>query len=341
MKRKLIQISFSKGVALTLLTLSPSIYATECVPYSKSSHQLVELRPGFHTVTGEVAKFDPCHETVKLSTPGLFAEKISDRPPAFIIVHGGGGLGKAELALANALNSNGIATLVFDAFQMNGYSRKEGFTLFLTGMSNEARQRMIYSAAIGAYEWLSKKDEVDTTRIFIHGLSNGGSVVANMAGAVSPKHVRAIFPEGASPEGLGFPSDITVPIKMIYGRLDNYAGGAENDWMFSRRRSCNRNIAFDLAPQGTSKTCSNKANPENLMISAEMWVADLKRTGRDIDIWFYDNAAHGIMAGPMDRGVRVYGKGPSAKKSWGWTGSDSDAKEKLIADLKAFVKSTY
>ena len=333
--------ALSKAALMVLALHLGAAGATECASYDKGQHQLVELRPGFHTVKGELARFNPCHETAKLSMPGLFAEKIADRPPVFIIVHGGGGLGKGEIALADALNSSGIATLVFDAFQMNGYSRKEGFTLFLTGMSNEARQRMIYKVALGAYEWLLKNSEVDTTRIFIHGLSNGGSVVTNIAAAVDPKHVRGVFPEGASPEGLGFPSTITVPVRMIYGRLDNYAGGTENDWMVSRRRTCDRNVAFEMAPPGTSRTCSTTSNPQELMISAEMWVNDLKKMHRDIEIWFYDDAAHGIMAGPIDRGVRTYGKGPLAKRAWAWTGSSGNAKEKLIQDLGAFVKATY
>ncbi|PUE17179.1 hypothetical protein B9Z32_06550 [Limnohabitans sp. MMS-10A-178] len=273
--------------------------------------------------------------------PGLFSPKIAEKPPVFIIVHGGGGLGKAETNLSAALNSAGIATLVFDAYQMNGYTREEGFTLFLTGMTNDARQRMTYKVALGAYQWLIQNQSIDSSRIFIQGLSNGGSVVSNIAGAVDPKHVRAVFPEGASPSGLGFPFNINVPVRMIYGKLDNYGGDKEDDWMFSRVAPCSFNVAFDLAPEGTSKTCSRLQNPEGIMISAESWVKELKGTGRDVEIWFYEDAAHGIMAGPIDRGVRTYGAGPTAKKTWGWTGSSGNAQKKFLNDLIKFVKSTY
>jgi len=330
------------AVAVILqISLAKSAHANQCVAYEKSSHQLVQIRPGYHTVRGTLADFNPCHATVKLSMPGLFSSKIAEKPPVFIIVHGGGGLGKAETNLSAALNSAGIATLVFDAYQMNGYTREEGFTLFLTGMTNDARQRMTYKVALGAYQWLIQNQSIDSSRIFIQGLSNGGSVVSNIAGAVDPKHVRAVFPEGASPSGLGFPFNINVPVRMIYGKLDNYGGDKEDDWMFSRVAPCSFNVVFDLAPEGTSKTCSRLQNPEGIMISAESWVKELKGTGRDVEIWFYEDAAHGIMAGPIDRGVRTYGAGPTAKKTWGWTGSSGNAQKKFLNDLIKFVKSTY
>jgi poly(3-hydroxybutyrate) depolymerase len=219
--------TFFGGLAAAVMlqtSLAKPAHADQCVAYDKSSHQLVQIRPGYHNVRGTLADFNPCHSTVKLSMPGLFSAKIAEKPPVFIIVHGGGGLGKAETNLSAALNSAGIATLVFDAYQMNGYTREEGFTLFLTGMTNDARQRMTYKVALGAYKWLIQNQSIDSSRIFVQGLSNGGSVVANIAGAVDPKHVRAVFPEGASPSGLGFPLNINVPVKMIYGKLDNYGG---------------------------------------------------------------------------------------------------------------------
>ena len=114
------------AVAVILqISLAKSAHANQCVAYEKSSHQLVQIRPGYHTVRGTLADFNPCHSTVKLSMPGLFSSKIAEKPPVFIIVHGGGGLGKAETNLSAALNSAGIATRVFDAYQMNGYTREE------------------------------------------------------------------------------------------------------------------------------------------------------------------------------------------------------------------------
>jgi dienelactone hydrolase len=330
-----------KLVVISLLMAPPLARAEECVPYNKESHQLIEIRPGYYTIKGDLARFDPCNSTVSLKMPSLFSEKISEKPPVFLIVHGGGGLGTNEKNLASALNSEGIAALVFDAYKMNGYVTKEEHALFLTGASNEARQRMIYKVSLGAYRWLKNNEKVDTSRIFIFGISNGATVAANLAAAVDVKHVRAVIAEGTTSLGLGLPHTINVPTRLVVGKLDNYGGATENDLIFTRTGPCYVNVLLRLAPPGTSETCSQQSNPHDTSISPQTWFENLKASGKDIDVWFYDNAAHGIMAGPIDRGVRIYGTGPTAKKRFGWTGSDSDAQEKFIADLKALVKSTY
>ena len=86
--------------------------------------------------------------------------------------------------------------MLFDAYELNGFQYR-GTSLFLTGATNESRQRMIFKATLGAYNWILKNPQVDTSRIYIHGLSNGGSVALNMAGVVDPAHVRMVFSEGA------------------------------------------------------------------------------------------------------------------------------------------------
>ncbi len=40
---------------------------------------------------------------------------------------------------------------------------------FGTSVTNEARQRMIYRAALGAYEWALRQDKIDNRRIPIEG----------------------------------------------------------------------------------------------------------------------------------------------------------------------------
>lgn len=41
--------------------------------------------------------------------------------------------------------------------------------------------------------------------------------------------------------------------------------------------------------------------------SRDEWFEQQKAAGADIEVWFYENAAHGILAGPIDRGIRLYG----------------------------------
>jgi len=75
---------------------------------------------------------------------------------------------------------------------------------------------MIYKATIGAYQWALKHKEIDTEKIFFHGVSNGGSVLLDIAGAVDPKHVKGVFSEWPTPVGIGMPNQINVPLRLIF-----------------------------------------------------------------------------------------------------------------------------
>lgn len=323
------------GLAALFMCLG-SAQASECRPSPKDVAELVQIRPNYHTVRGPLAEFDPCHESVELVLPGggLFGKKPEGSPPLVIIVHGGGGLGKLEQSMAQALNRKGYATLVFDAYQMNHFY--QGYTLFVTGMTNGARQRMIYKATLGAYQWAIKQASVDTSKIFFHGVSNGGSVVLNMAAAVDAKHVKGVFAEGVTPAGIGMPNTLKVPVRLIYGKLDNYGGKAEDDWMWQRVEECWKNDHELLAPPGTAQVCSHKVNARSNSITPLQWFEQQKAAGANVDIWFYEDAAHGILAGPIDRGIRMYG---GTVKRWGWTGASEDAAEKLVSDMEKFISS--
>ena len=320
--------------ACVVFIATSNAFASGCNPAPPNVAELVEIRPNYFTVRGSLAGFDPCHQSVEFTIPSRsFSDNPSEKPPLVILVHGGGGLGRLEKNMAVALNRKGYATLMFDAYQMNNFY--QGLSLFLTGMTNGGRQRMIYKVTLGAYQWASQQLSIDNTRIYFHGVSNGGSVLLNIAGAVDPKHVKGIFAEGPSPAGIGMPNSLKVPLRMIFGKLDNYGGKAEDDWMWQRVESCITVDHYRLAPAGTAETCNFQVNPKNNSITPVQWFEQQKTRGADIDLWFYEDAAHGIMAGPMDRGIRMYG---GTVKRWGWTGSSGDAAEKLIADIDRFIK---
>ena len=85
-----------------------------------------------------------------------------------IIAHGGG-VGLSETEMANRMNARGVVTLLFDAYELNGFNYK-GTNLFVSGVSNESRQRMIYKAAFTAYQWaIQQGDKIDTSRILSMG----------------------------------------------------------------------------------------------------------------------------------------------------------------------------
>lgn len=322
------------------LVLTAAQAQTDCRPPPPDVARLVELRPGFHRVSGPLAEFDPCHRSVQLSLPGLFADKLAEKPPLMIIAHGGNGPGSAEQEMVRRMNARGVATLLFDAYEMNGFQYR-GTSLFLTGATNESRQRMIFKTTLGAYRWILQNPRVDTSRLFIHGLSNGGSVALNMAAVVDPAHVRMVFSEGPPSAGIGMPDRIQVPLRMVFGKLDNYGGKTEDDWMHLRTDPCVVNQPAEGAAPGTTQRCSFLANPTAQGLSPQQWGEQLKADGQAVEFWFYDDAAHGLLSGPMDRGTRTYGSGPTAARRYGWTGASADAANRFTADLMKVIKATY
>jgi dienelactone hydrolase len=327
--------------AIVLLPWTAQAQAqTECRPASAGVARLIEVRPGFHRVDGPLAEFDPCHRSVQLSMPGFFSDRLGDKPPLMIIAHGGNGPGGAEREMVRRMNSLGVATLLYDAYEMNDFKYR-GTSLFLTGTTNESRQRMIFKATLGAYEWAKRHARIDTSRIFIHGLSNGGSVALNMAALVDPEHVRAVFSEGPSPTGIGMPDRIRVPLKLIFGKLDNYGGRTEDDWMYTRTELCAFNRASPLAAPGTAQRCSLFVHPSDFTPSPQAWGERLRADGQPVDFWFYDNAAHGLLAGLMDQGIRIYGSGPTAQRRYGWIGASVDSADRFVADLIRVIRGTY
>jgi dienelactone hydrolase len=324
--------------ALALPTLSWS--QADCKPPAPDVARLLEVRPGFHRVAGPLAEFDPCHRSVQLSMPGFFADKLGEKPPLMIIAHGGNGPGSAEQEMVRRMNARGVATLLFDAYEINGFSYR-GTSLFLTGTTNESRQRMIFKATLGAYHWIRQNSRIDTSRLFVHGLSNGGSVALNMAGVVDPAHVRMVFSEGAPAAGIGMPDQIRVPLKMVFGKLDNYGGKTEDDWMHLRTDLCQISQPADDAAPGTTQRCSQRNNPFAQSLSPQQWGDQLKAEGQPLEFWFYDDAAHGLLAGPINRGMRTYGSGPTALRRYGWIGASPDAANRFTADLMKAIRSTY
>lgn len=313
---------------------------SDCRPAPPNVAGLMEIQSGLHRVTGPLAEFDPCHRSVQLSMPGFFADKLGDKPPLMIIAHGGNGPGPAELEMVRRMNARGVATLLFDAYEMNNFQYR-GTSLFLTGTTNESRQRMIFKATQGAYHWIRQNPRIDTSRLFIHGLSNGGSVALNMAAVVDPAHVRMVFAEGAPSAGIGMPDQIRVPLKMVFGKLDNYGGRTENDWMNLRTNPCVVNQPAEEAAPGTTQRCSRHANPTAQGLSPQQWGEQLKAEGQLLEFWFYEDAAHGLLLGLITRGMRTYGSGPSADRRYGWTGASPDAANRFTADLIKAIKATY
>jgi dienelactone hydrolase len=293
-------------------------------PAPQSAPKLVEVSPGVHTVEGRLAGFDPGNSSVEFHLPA------GSPGPLVLLIHGGGGATDNRNIMA-ALRDAGIAVLSFDAYRMNGFDRPSGF--WVRNMTYEARQRMIYTTALAAYRWVVTQPGLDTRRIHIYGLSNGADVAANLAAVVDPAHVVTVFAEGTAGAGLGLPDRLAVPLRMIFGRLDNYAGQHAEDWRWQRRVPCRLNRAWPEAPPGNAAMCNVGTAPAGRTQSPGGWAEEQRQRGADVDLWFYDGGAHGIFLGPLRQQTMAWASGTMHAS----VGAEETTRQRLLADILARI----
>ncbi len=323
-----------KFICLAWILFHGALFAQQdCVPAPPDSTRLVG-NGQIHTVLGLLAPFDPCHRSVKLDMPGRFTRPLGDKPPVVIVIHGGGGLGGYERDTAALWNRNGFASLVFDAFEMNGF--QPGSPLLLYQMTNGARQRMIYRATLGAYRWVLASDKVDTSRVFFQGLSNGGSVAINMAGAADSQHVRAVIAEGGPAAGIGFPDTLKVPLLLLYGAADNYGGVRPDDWMHTRGEVCVQNDHYLAAPPGFAARCNRMSAPEGNMPSPQAWYDAMREKGADIRFELVEGGGHGMMFADFSASEVPQASG---RKFYRAQGASADTRRKVQAMVLEYFKS--
>ena len=316
-----------------LMVFNPAWGQTPCVPFSPENTKVVDAGM-LKTVEGVLSDFDPCHPSVQLGMPSVFAKKRSDKPPVVIIAHGGGGVSGYEREFAKLMNRNGFASLLYDAFEMNGLKSQSDLVLYQ--MRNSARQRMIYKATLGAYQWVLKNDKVDTSRVFVQGLSNGGSVAINMAAATDGKNLKGVIAEGAPAAGIGFPNSTNVPLLLLYGSADVYGGNYPDDFMHLRGNVCAQNERFDLAPAGFAESCNLYSNSTNLMPAPLKWFEQLQSKGADVQFELVPGGGHGMMFDHFASSVRKLSGGRVMYTS---RGASSEARERLEKRVISFIES--
>jgi len=273
----LIGVSASAQTA-PVVSVTVAIDAAQCRPQVLRKPVLVGM-----VVQGEVSGFDPCHPSVSLTVPAGV-----DKPPLVISVHGGGGRPDAQ-AITRAFAEQGLATLIFDAYRHNGLPPRS---------ANASRQRMLYRVASEAYQWALTRQDIDTQRIYLYGISNGASVVLNLAAVVDPTHVKGVFSEAPTPVGIGYPWALQVPVLIAFGREDDLgARVGQRRWMISD--PCRFNRQLPSAPPGTAQTCS-ESQPNGQMLTTLEWAqkAQLKQGAR-LDIAYFEGVAHGAFLGPL------------------------------------------
>ena len=297
-----------------------------CLPQEKGAMELVALRPNFFTVSGPMGGFDPCERNVKFRVP-----KGVSKPPLMISVHGGGGINDVLMS-DEAFSRYGMATLTFDAYAMQGLTGRNSL-FWARSVTNEARQRMIYTTALAAYQWAIKRTDVDTSRIYLFGISNGATVVANLAGAVDPVHVKGVIAEGITPIGLGLPDEIKVPVQLVYGKLDNYGNPDPKGDRWTLSDDCRANIRFASVPAGSSEYC-NRSTPGMRIPDAQEWTNAVLKRGGQIEVVYVDDMAHNAYFGPLTRSTATWGNGQTLGASLGATDA---ARAEFFKAVVAFI----
>lgn len=295
--------------------------ANQCKPDAIKRPTVVGM-----AVQGELSGFDPCHSSVSFKIP-----PTSDRakkPPLLIAVHGGGGRADAE-AITNAFFANGMATLIFDAYKHNGVSPRTG---------NAYRQMMLYKIALQAYEWVLTREDVDVHRIYFYGISNGASVVINLASVVDPKHVQGVFSEAPTPVGIGYPWEIQVPVLIAFGKEDDLAARlGQRRWMISD--PCRFNVKSTDVPGGTADQCS-QSNASGTMMTTLQWAEKVKvKNSANLEIQYFDEVAHGAFIGPLKVQTAqqfAASRGFQMPADMGWSEGGTPAGQKAL--LNAAVK---
>jgi len=310
-----------------------------CRPDRKGSVEVIQVGPRMHTVGGELAGFNPCNRFVQFAIPAN-----NTKPPVMILMHGAGGARDNSMKF-ELFRQMGMAVLSFDAYKMNNLQQGEMF--WLSQASYEARQRMFYKIAKQAYDWVLSQSNVDTSQLYMYGISNGADVVLNLAAVVSPNHVRAVFAEGAAGAGLGLPNKLQVPVVMIFGKEDNYASVGNNNKRWLNQWPCRFNAPQGLYPDkndptpeplppGNAINCNALGGGNDLTQTTLDWSERQKASGADIKVWFYEGAAHGILTySPLTRRSITSG----GNVMGGNIGAEQSAKSILAEDIKAVIFS--
>ena len=305
----------------------PLLDAASCRPDQQGQAQLQILRQGVHTVQGTLAGFDPCQASVRFRLPAGVV-----RPPLMISLHGGGGI-KDVLASDQAFFEHGMATLTFDAYEMNRFNGR-GSLFWARQVSNEARQRMLLSTAWAAYQWAIQRQDIDTQNIYIFGISNGAAVAANLAAMVDPQHVRGVIAEGITPVGLGLPHQIRVPLMLAFGRLDDFGASDPKMMRWLLSDPCRFNVRFELTPPGTAERCNNTSSPTEMTPSPLAWVDSIQARSAPIEIAYFENMAHNAYFGPLLQQRATWGGGQTLGASLGAT---PEARAQFFQAMTAFI----
>ena len=284
----------------TILLLFAASMVLGCKPVSKTA----QLKPvgirGWHTTLGPYAEFNPKHKSVEIWTPN------KKRAPIIVYAHGGAGYREDDRARVELFRQNGFATISFDAYEMNGLD----WNFVTRKVTNKGKQNLIWGVFKGAFEYAVKSDRWDNRNIFLYGASNGGRIVLYAGSKLDKGNIRGIISEAPAATGYTL-EDYNIPTIIPFGKLDNWAGKSETDYVWTR--------TYPSSP-----------------ISIEKWVKSLREKERPVKFIFYENAGHLLFEGPLEK---VTVRRGDIIAFTAYQGADAKALKQYEHDVISFVNS--
>ena len=312
------------SVMVTLSSPAHSFTHNDC-SYTKPNISFKEI-PNTNKifyVDGELSGFNPCHRSVDFSAPK------EENGPVFVILHGSIAGSRDIQTLKNILKSEGYGTLTFDAFSMNHGWKTDNFWLY--SLNNESKQRMLYTTGKEAFTWLLNSKKIKPENIYFYGISNGATVAANLA-ATKEVNAAGFFAEGMPGMGIGLPNKLVHNLTLFYGKLDNYAGLNETEWVWVRQDYCILNSNTFAGPEGNAKECNKTTNPGNLTEQPIKWFNRMKEAGNPVEIVWLEGGGHSVFLGELTRGTITFGTQSKRVSTIGGSKESADMVVKTIKE---------
>ncbi len=284
-----------------ILLIFVSITILGCTSVPKATELKEVGSRGRYTTQEPFATFDPNHTSVEIWIPDE-----GKKAPIVIYAHGGAGYREDDRARIEMLRQNGFATISFDAYEMNGLD----WNFVTRRVTNTGKQNLIWEVFKGAVAYAVKDDRWDHQNIFFYGASNGGRTVLYAGSELVNNHVRGIISEAPAATGYTL-GDFYIPTIVLYGKMDNWAGKSETDYVWNR--------TYPSSP-----------------ISIEDWLTSQQKKGSPVKFVFYENAGHLLFEGPLKE---VTVKRGNTIAFTAYQGADDIALKQYKQDVISFIKS--
>jgi dienelactone hydrolase len=285
---------------------------------------------------GEILQ-SPLAGKPKIGIPAelLLPKQVSGPVPVMVIMHGSGALRyEREYRYAGELNKEGIGAVVLDSFSPRGVR------------ATAAQQQRLSSVTMvgdvyALLNLLTSHPRIDPHRIGVMGFSKGGSVTV----LALDEQVRSALARGAARFAVGVafypgcfvylrqPRPTPAPLLMLLGEQDNYTPAVQCERQATTLRAAGGTVTIITYPGAHHGWDGTRAvRLLNSDYSYGRCRFEIDQTGTIVDVnsgrsLLSTEDASQAMAACSTQGVSI--------------GANEDAARRSLADLKAFLKTSF